>query len=121
MIELARRSACAFVLAALIFLPGLPAGAQAQDAYDDQKLQAFVVAVVKVDSLIDTWAPKIRSAENEEQAQAMNQQANDELRQAIEQTDGITVDEYKEISAAMRDDSELLTRVEAIYEKQKAQ
>ncbi len=121
MFELARRGACAFILAALIFLPGLPADAQAQDGYDDQKLEAFVVAVVKVDSLIDTWAPKIRSAENEEQAQAMNQQANAELRQAIEQTDGITIEEYKAISNAMREDSALVTRVEAIYEKQKTQ
>lgn len=120
MIEMVRRSACAFVLAALIFLPGLPASAEAQDAFNDQKLEAFVVAVVKVDSLIDTWAPKIQSAENEEQAQAMNQQANDELRQAIEQTDGITIEEYKAISSAMREDSDLLTRVEAIYEKQTA-
>ena len=120
MTDLARRSACALVLAALLFLPGLPAGAQAQGAFNDQKLEAFVVAVVKVDQLIDTWAPKIRSAESDEQAQAMNKQANAELRQAIEQTDGITVDEYKTISNAMREDSDLMTRVEAIYKKQTA-
>ena len=120
MTDLARRSACAFVLAALLFVPGLPAGAWAQDAFNDQKLEAFVVAVVKVDQLIDSWAPKIRSAENDEQAQAMNQQANAELRQAIEQTDGITIDEYKAISDAMREDGSLMTRIEAIYKKQTA-
>ncbi len=121
MTELARRSACALVLAALLIVPGLTAGAWAQDPFNEQKLQAFVVAVVKVDNLIDTWAPKIRSAETQEQAQAMNQQANAELRQAIEQTDGITVDEYKAISDAMREDTKLLSRVEAIYKKQTAQ
>ena len=121
MTDLARRSACALVLAALFLVPGLPAAAQAQDAFNDRKLNAFVVAVVKVDRLIDAWAPKIRSAEDEEQAKAMNEQANAELRQAIEQTDGITVEEYKAISEAMRSDSELMSRVEAIYEKQAAQ
>ena len=120
MTDLARRSACALVLAALFLVSGLATPAQAQDPFNDQKLEAFVVAVVKVDRLIDSWTPKIRSAESEEQAEAMNKQANAELRQAIEQTDGITVDEYKTISDAMRLDSELMARVEAIYNKQTA-
>ncbi|MDJ0943518.1 MAG: DUF4168 domain-containing protein [Kiloniellales bacterium] len=118
MTELARRGLRAGVLAALLFLAGPLANAQAQGSFDDQKLEAFVVAVVKVDSLIDSWAPKIRSAESQEQAEAMNKQANAELRQAIEETDGITVDEYKAISDALSRDLDLMSRVEAIYKKQ---
>ena len=120
MTDFGRRGARALVLAALLCLFGLTTGAQAQVSFDDQKLEAFVVAVVKVDRLIDSWAPKIRSAESEAQAEAMNQQANAELRQAIEQTDGITVDEYKAISDAMRLDGDLMARIETIYKKQTA-
>ena len=80
-----------------------------------------MAAVIKVDRLIDQWTPKIQSAENRDQAAALNKQANDELKQAIEETDGISVPEYQQISEALRNDPDLLTRMQKAYKEKKAQ
>lgn len=114
------RLSVSVLLSLLLFFAALPQ-ATAQEAIDDQKLEAFVAAVIKVDRLIDQWTPKIQNAENREEAAALNQQANDELKQAIEETDGISVPEYQQISQALRENPELLTRMQKAYKEQTAQ
>lgn len=114
------RVAVSVLLSLLLFIAALPQ-ATAQEAVDDKKLEAFVAAVIKVDRLIDQWTPKIQNAENREEAAALNKQANDELKQAIEETDGISVPEYQQISQALRENPELLTRMQKAYKEQTAQ
>jgi hypothetical protein len=54
-------------------------------------------------------------------AEELRDQANAELASAIEQTDGITVEEYREISQAVRGDPDLAARVTEIYQERAGQ
>lgn len=117
MVHMARGALCALLLAAVVGL-GLTATARAQDQFPDAKLDSFISAAIKVEELIMEWSPKIEGAADEGAAQEMRQQANADLEQAIEQTDGISIAEYQEISQAARSDPQLSARLKEIYETQ---
>lgn len=90
----------------------------AQSAFSDQKLEAFVAAAVAVTELSEQWRQRIGDAGSEEKANALREQANQELVAAVEGTDGITVQEYKDISDAARGDPELSAKIRQIYDQQ---
>lgn len=95
--------------------------ADAQSEYDQGKLDSFVTAAMAVNDLIDKWTPQIQGAESEQQANEMRTQANTEMVEAIEQTDGITVDEYQEILETARADPEFSTRIQDMLEDEATQ
>jgi hypothetical protein len=95
--------------------------ADAQDQFEPAKLDSFVTAAISVNELIEQWTPRINAAQNETQAEELRDQANAELASAIEQTDGITVEEYREISQAVRGDPDLAARVTEIYQERAGQ
>jgi|GEM_PF-1694602 len=97
------------------------ASAQAQIAYSEEKLGAFVSAAIEVRALADKWAPAIQSAGSEAEAQAFKDQATSEMAEIITRTEGITVPEYMEINKAAAGSSDLMARIEQIYEARKAQ
>ena len=113
--------AWAAVILALLVMLAVSTPALAESDYKESKLEAFVTAVVKVDRLIDSWTPRIRAAESREQADKLNDQANSELRKAIEETDGITIAEYRKIEDQMRKDVDLLSRIQEIYNRKASQ
>jgi hypothetical protein len=91
--------------------------AQAQEQYDQQKLESFVVAALEVNRLVEEWTPRIQGAPSESDAAAMRDQANGELVNAINQANGITIDEYREISQAAQADPALMERISGIFEE----
>ncbi len=91
--------------------------AAAQTAYSDAKLQAFVTAALAVDDLVKTWAPRIDSAGSQEKADQLRTQANTELIGAVEQTDGISLDEYRQIVRDAGQDADLSARIQKIVEE----
>ena len=115
----ARRGPTLLLAAAL--WAGAIATAHAQDTFNDTKLEAFVSAAIQIDRLIETWSLRIQTAGSEEEALQFRQQANQEMIQVVEATDGISVDEYREINLAARTDTALYGRIEAIYDRQLAQ
>lgn len=106
-------------LAALLVWAASATG-YAQSAFSDQKLEAFVAAAVAVTELSEQWRQRIGEAGSEEKANALREQANQELVAAVEGTDGITVQEYKDISDAARGDPELSAKIRQIYDQQAA-
>jgi len=80
-----------------------------------------VSAAIEVRALADKWTPAIESAGSEAEAQALKDQATSEMAEIITRTDGITVAEYMEINKAAAGNSELMGRIEKIYESRKAQ
>lgn len=108
------------VLAAALWI-GAVASAQAQATYEDAKLEAFVTAAIKIDRLIETLTPRIRAAATPEEALKLRQEANEELVQVVDTTEGISVEEYQEINLAARSDAGLYARIEEIYKRQLAQ
>jgi hypothetical protein len=110
----ARRICGAAILALSLALTIGAANAQTT-TYDDTKLQSFVTAALSVNELIQQWTPRIQGAQNEAEAADLRTQANSELIAAIEKTDGMTVDEYREISLAAQSDPTLMARIEQIF------
>jgi hypothetical protein len=114
--SIVRRSTGA-ILVVLALAFSAAGAAQAQQQYDQAKLESFVVAALEVNRLVEEWTPRIQGAQNETEAATMRDQANGELVDAINQSSGITVDEYREISQAAQSDPALMERISAIFEE----
>ncbi len=106
-------AARAFVLGLALGVAAVgPVGAQSE--IDPAKLEAFAVAAAGVDTLGREWVLRIQNAASEEEATQMRQQARSELASVIENTEGITIDEYKEIARAAQNDPDLRAQLESM-------
>lgn len=99
----------AFLLSVAIFGLSNDRGSANVDP-DDRKLEAFVEAAAAVDSIMASWQPKITRADSNDAA-ALRHQANIEIRRSIEQTDGISLSEYRKIRRELATDPDILARV----------
>ena len=90
--------------------------ARAQSEFEPAKLEAFTVAAVGIDTLGREWVLRIQNATSEAAATQMRQQARSELASVIEKTEGITLDEYKEIARAAQNDPDLRSQLEAMMQ-----
>jgi hypothetical protein len=98
-----------------VYLPiGTP---QAAEQYEQAKLESFVNAALAVNRLVEQWTPRIQGAQNETEATQLREQANHELVAAIEQSNGISVDEYRKISQAAQSDPQLMARITEIFDQ----
>jgi hypothetical protein len=109
--------------------PALAADGQQQSAqqsqqsapdFSEQKLNAFASAAVKVSEVRRAWAPKIRKAQeggDKQKAQKLAQQATGEMRTTIQDTDNISVKEYRQIAQAAQKDQALAKELSGIVQK----
>ena len=84
---------------------------------EDRKLEAFIQAAAAVDGVMTAWQMKIVQANNRE-ADVLRRQANDEIRESIEQIEGISIAEYREIRRAIAVNPDMLARVTDIMRRQ---
>jgi hypothetical protein len=110
-----RRSTGVAIVALSLALSAAGA-AQAQQQYEQEKLESFVVAALAVNELVEQWTPRIQGAQDETEAAQLRDQANSELLNAINSANGITVDEYREISQAAQADPALMARISEIFD-----
>lgn len=113
MLRTLRGAAAAALLAGSV---GLATAAGAQEQFTEEKLGSFVDAAIQVEELVAEWSPKIQGAADEAAAAELREEANADLSSAIEETDGITVDEYRAIAQAAQSDPELSERLRTIYQ-----
>ncbi len=92
--------------------------ALAQEQYSDAQLQAFLTAAIKVDRVIQDWAPKIRAAQSPQEQEQLVQSVRAEVVQAIQSTNGMTLDEYTAITEQATNDPQLAQRLERILRSQ---
>jgi hypothetical protein len=85
--------------------------AQEAGEYSEQELDAFTSALLEVASVRDKYTPLLQSAETEEQKTAIVEEANAEITEVIEATDGMTIDSYLEIAEAASEDEALNQRI----------
>lgn len=124
MVSLSKIAAAGAAAAALI-LAGTaaaqqPADLQAQNQVEiepvsDDEIETFVAATEEVVVIIEEWQPKLQSAESEEAARELQQQAQDELVAAVE-AKGMSADRYNQINMAAAQDEELAARISAVIE-----
>lgn len=114
-------------LAAALALGGavLPAGAQTSEAplapapstdFTEAQLEAFVAAALRVADVRDQYTAELAEIEDEEAQQALIAEGNAEMLAAVEDADGITVEEYITIGEAAAADPELGQRIAMMVE-----
>ena len=79
----------------------------------DEKLKAVASAYIKVFEVQQTYAPRIETAETPEEANRLQQAANQEMMDVIENEENVTVEDYNDVITALRDDEELRDRLQA--------
>lgn len=104
-------AASLFVAVALV-LSVTAAGAESQK-YDDAMLDAFAAAAIKVAAVRQQWIPKIEAAGSEEEAKKLGKQAVAQMRDVVNGTENMSVEQYNEIASAAQADEALRARVDA--------
>jgi Domain of unknown function (DUF4168) len=101
------------LLLALLLTTGR--AALAAEEYSETKLQSFASAVLAVNAVVERWRPQIEAAPSEAEKQQMAEQANEEMRAAVDGTEGMTVDEYQAIAQAAQSDATLMARIDQVF------
>ncbi|MBA4793456.1 MAG: DUF4168 domain-containing protein [Phenylobacterium sp.] len=81
-------------------------------SFSDDQVQSFAVAMNAVGELNKKYAGKLQSASGEQERQQVQQQAANEMGQAVTEA-GITPQEYNQIAEAAQQDAELRARIGA--------
>lgn len=86
--------------------------AQAQ-VISDSMLEKFVAAMGEVREISNSYAEEFQSAEDAEQAQAIQQEAQQEMIAAVEAS-GLSPEEYNTIVQRVQQDEALRSRLESL-------
>lgn len=100
---------------------GAQGGAPMQEAPEvdlsEEDIDTFVTAFVAVQEVREDFADRLQNAEDETEAQSMQQEAQDEMVSAVEDS-GMSVEEYNEVAMALQNDPELMQEVQERAEAQ---
>ncbi len=77
----------------------------------DGQVDAFVKAALAVEEVRGEYLPQIQGAENQQEREALMDQANNEAMQAIDDIEGVTPSEYLAIARAAQADEALAGRI----------
>ena len=84
---------------------------QEQMVLTEEKLESFVDAALDVQGVTESFAPRAEAVESDADRQALAEEANTAIRGAIEETPGITIEEYVAIGQAAQQNPELAQRI----------
>jgi len=87
-------------------------------SYSDQELRSFAVAVLEVERIKSSYAPKL--AQNLREQAQVKQAASLELLMALKQQ-GMSVDKYQEMLSSVQSDPQLADKVNEYLEKSAAE
>ncbi|AQQ66611.1 hypothetical protein Mag101_02330 [Microbulbifer agarilyticus] len=88
----------------------------AETAVSDAQLQKFADAYRSIVTLSQEYAPKIKAAADAAAAEAINVEAQGKMLAAVKSA-GLSKEEYQGIATQLREDPELLKKVNAILQK----
>lgn len=91
--------------------PEAQAPAAATPQIDEQKLQSFALAFLEVSEVTQEYQPQIAAAGSVEAQQKLQQEAGQKMVDAVNSTNGISVEEYNMIIQAAQADPELAQRI----------
>ena len=113
--RIAQRAASLLLVAAIAGAVLAQAPRASADDFSDATLKAFVSAAIEVSRRIESWRPLIEGAADEDEREALVEDAEADFARAIEETDGIEKDEYYAIYKAAREDETLRKRIDDIF------
>ncbi|NCC22629.1 MAG: DUF4168 domain-containing protein [Alphaproteobacteria bacterium] len=85
--------------------------------FGDDKLDAYAEAALEIGRINAEMAPEIRAADSEQERKTKTLQMQQDMINAIQNTAGITMQEYNQISLAMRDNPKLVERVRTLFDE----
>lgn len=97
--------------------PGMGAGAPQHD-FDDESLEQFADAYIDITQIQEDYTQQLEGTEDPDAARDLQQQANDEMVEAIENR-GLSVPEYSEIATALDTDPELRDELAAMIQERR--
>jgi len=103
--------ALAVATAPLAAITAQSAAAQEAESYSSEELDIFTNALLRVSDVRQDYTARLQSAETEDERAAIVEEANAEITDVIENTDGITLDQYTEIAQAASEDQTLNQRI----------
>ena len=83
---------------------------------NDNQVEAFASAALQVQQIRSKWQTRMQEADNAEKAQELQVQAATEMVSAVQER-GLTVETYKAIATAARDNPELAGRIVKLMEQ----
>lgn len=92
-----------------------PAGQQGAQI-DPQTLDSFVDAFVAVQQIREGFAARLQDVDSEAEAQAMQQEAQEEMISAVEEA-GLNVEQYNQVAMALQSDPAMMQRVQQMAEE----
>ncbi|MGI9435720.1 MAG: hypothetical protein ACR2Q4_12980 [Geminicoccaceae bacterium] len=84
------------------------------------KLQAFAKVAVKIDRVAREWAPRIKRTGEPGHAETLRREADLEMAVAIEETEGMTLDDFQTIYHVALCDSTIAGKLENLLEQKTA-
>jgi alkanesulfonate monooxygenase SsuD/methylene tetrahydromethanopterin reductase-like flavin-dependent oxidoreductase (luciferase family) len=87
------------------------AHAQQAGDFSDDKLQSFAEAAVKLTQIRSEYQSQMQTMETDQERQQLQQQTNQRMAQAVEGTQGISIEEYNEIAQASRGNQQLAQKI----------
>lgn len=97
--------------------PEAPSAPQAAPEVTDELLTAFVTAAVEVSVVAETYGARIEAAD-EADRDALAQEAQVQMLRVVENTEGISVEQYVAIAEAAQQDDALNLRILDEYRSQ---
>jgi len=100
----------------LVAVPLVAAAATQNDSgseISDEKLRAVAEAYIEVYEINQSYKSKIEAAPTAGEADQLQQAANQEMVDAIENAENVSVSEYNDIIQALGEDDELRERLQA--------
>lgn len=101
----------AFATAPAALAQTQPDGAEL--AADSAKLESFVMAALDVSALRNDYIAQLQALQDDAAQQSLIEEANAAILQVVEQTPGITVEEYVAIGEAATNDPELASALQS--------
>lgn len=80
-------------------------------AVTDEKLESFVVAFNEVEQVKQDYTQQLQAAESPEEQKQIQNEAGQRMLQAVEDTDGISIDEYNQILQTAQADPDLAQKL----------
>ncbi|RZU98762.1 DUF4168 domain-containing protein [Spiribacter vilamensis] len=99
---------------AALMAASMTAGAQSTD-FSGEQIDQFVEAQNEVMEIRNEYVQRIESTEDREEAMALEQEGNEMMVEAVEDT-GLEVDTYSSIAQAASENQELAERIQSKME-----
>lgn len=83
-----------------------------QSTFDDATIEAFAEARIRIEEIRSAYLPEFQAAQTDEERQMINQQATQEMVDAVEAMPNISLDQFNAVTEAAGQDPELAERID---------